>query len=264
MKRAFIVSALIFSAAFAAAQELPEGLPGMTDEAQTGIQRPDSKRIMTGLSPALRLSSKQEERIGGAITKKSKEFDKLLKEYDKAAAEEKRWQEKVEALKSKMRDLNNSLPDVIRGYLDDEQEQNFDGMLEARKKRLAETQGKSPDGAAVQQPAKKKKKLVKKKKKKSAEQAAEQGEAPAAGPDGAAPVAGPGEEEPGTTMVDSEKSAEPAAPVKKKKKVKKKVKAAAPAEPPAEEPAAEEPSAPADNGGDAPEEEEGGDAGSYP
>lgn len=262
MKRAFILSALIFSAVFAAAQELPEGLPGMTDEAQTGIQRPDAKRIMTGLSPALRLSSKQEERIGGAITKKSGEFDKLLKEYDKASAEEKRWQEKVEALKSRMRDINSSLPDVIRGYLDDEQEQNFDGMLEARKKRLSGAQVKPPEGAAPQQPAKKKKKLVKKKKKKSADQAGEQGDA--AGPEGAAaaPAAGPGEEGPGTTMVDSERSAEPAPA--RKKKVKKKARPAPPAEPPAEEPSADEPAPPADNGEDAPEEEEGGDAGSYP
>lgn len=256
MKRAFILSALMFSAAFAVAQELPEGLPGMTDDAQTGIQRPDAKRIMTGLSPALRLSSKQEERIGGAIAKKSKEFDKLLKEYDKAAAEEKKWQEKVEALKSKMKDINSSLPDVIRGYLDDEQEQNFDGMLEARKKRAAEARVNAPEGAGAQ-PAKKKKKLVKKKKKRPAEQPAGEGEGPA-------PSAGPAEDESGTTMVDSERSAEPAAPAKKKRKVKKKVRAAAPAEPPAEEPAAEEPAPPADDGGDAPEEEEGGDAGSYP
>ncbi|MBU2573943.1 MAG: hypothetical protein KKH28_07710 [Elusimicrobia bacterium] len=241
MKKILVLSALIFSAAGIKAQEfLPEGLPGLSDDpAQAGIQRPDSKRIMSGLSPALRLSSKQEERISGVITKKSKEFDKLLKKYDKAAAEEKRCREKVETLKSRMKNINKSIPDAIRGYLDDEQSQNFDDMLQARKKRYpAEAEVKKSENPAGAKPAKKRK-LVRRKKKRPA-------------------VSSP-EETPGVTMVDSEPSANPAPRVRKKKRVLRKKRK------PAEDAAAEKPAGAGGAGMEAPDEDSAGeDAGSYP
>lgn len=273
MKKTLILSALIFSAAGVKAQDfLPEGLPGLSDDpAQAGIQRPDAKRIISELSPALRLSSKQEDRIGGAITKKSKEFDKLLKEYDKAAAEEKRCREKVETLKSRMRNINKSIPDVIKDQLDDEQIQNFNDILEARKKRAG---AENPAGAEIKEggrpagagPAKKKKLIRKKKKRPAAGRSADQDADPAEAAVGAAGSVSAPEEEPGTTMVDSEQSAEPRLPARKKKKVlKKKARPAAPVEAPAEDAAEDEPAGAAATGREVPEEapaDEG--VGSYP
>ncbi|MDO8806184.1 MAG: hypothetical protein Q7R35_17345 [Elusimicrobiota bacterium] len=242
MKKLIIVALLCLPSA-AYSQELStadlEGAPaakgakaGSPDSLEP-VQRPDAEKIMSELSTALRLSSKQEDRIAAVINKKTKEFDKLMKDFDKSDAEEKKWRYKVNATRHEMLKLKRQLPDDIREFLDDAQRESYDELLATAKKTAAAgggaaVQGKQAGGAAK---SGKKKRLVKRRK-----APAEEAEA------------APGEDEAGQTMVDKE-----APPAPKKKRTLKKKPAAA------EE---EEPAGAAPTGKEAAPDEE--DAGAYP
>jgi len=204
------------------------------------VQRPDARKIMSELSTALRLSSKQEERIAAAVGKQSAAFDKQMKEFEKNAAEEKKWRYKMNESRFNMVKINRDLPDVIREFLDDDQRQSYDELLEAGKKPAALEQAAPGSEEGAPKPAKKKR-LIKRKK------------LPAG-----APAAAQGEEEAGQTMVDKEVTP---APRKMKRVLKKKAPKAEPAveETPAAE---EEPAGAKPTGKEAAPEEE--DAGSYP
>ncbi|MBI4351113.1 MAG: hypothetical protein HY550_06720 [Elusimicrobia bacterium] len=197
------------------------------------VQRPDARKIMSELSAALRLSSKQEERLSSAIDKKMGEFDKLMKEFDKNSAEEKKWRGRMNSNRYEMLKLNRELPDTIREFLDDDQRQSYDELLLAGKGGPGSAAaGRSPAGEGGAAKPLKKKRLVKRRKLPP-------------------PSAGPADDEAGQTMVDKEVQ-----PAPKMKRVPRK-KTAPKAEPaeagePAAAPAAKEA---------APEEE---DAGSYP
>ena len=229
-----ILAALLCLPAAAFCQDLTGEEPGAAAPAkleEIGAPppaRPNPQKIMSEISAALRLSSKQEDRISAAMNKKAAEFDKLMKEFERTSAEEKKWRFKMNDARRAMAKLTRDLPDTVREYLDDEQRESFDELIESRRQQA----GGSEEGAA---PAKKKK-MIKRKK------------APA-------PEAGPADgEEAGQTMVDKE--APKAGP---KRKLVKRKKGPAPKAAPApapEEPAAEEPAA------EAPPAEE--DAGSYP
>ena len=263
MKKTLIFMALALLAPSVGAEEPSlQGLPGMDPDAAESaqLQRPDAARILSDLSAELRLSSKQEERITAAVNRKGKDFDKLLKEYDKASAEEKKWRYKVNELKYGMNGISKGIPDVIREFLDDDQRQNFDSLLEnlRHSRSAAVTREAAPDEPAVDAPKPaKKRRLVKKRKARagtgsttpplnSATESSASAGGPSAGPGEAAP-----EDEPGLTMVDKDTSSGyPAAP--KKKRVLRK-KASAPAANPG--PGAQP------TGKEAPVEE---DAGSYP
>lgn len=207
------------------------GAPAMQEPeagASEALQRPDAQRIMSGLSAELRLSSKQEERIGAAVRKKTEEFEKLMREYEKNSAEEKKWRYKANESRYGMARIHRELPDTVREFLDDEQREAYDRLLEAERKPAA------PAVAAQESAPKpaKKKKLVRRRKV----------QAPA------------GEDEAGQVMVDGDTPK----PAPGKKRVLRRKASAAPAPAaeaqPAPEPPAEEPAAPA--------EEEGG--GFYP
>jgi hypothetical protein len=252
MKRLLIASLLCLPAA-AYSQELSkaeledaaEAKAGRTEalESSGPVQRPDSRKIMAELSAALRLSSKQEERISSAVNKQTGAFDKLMREYEKNTAEEKKWRYKMNESRFGMVKINRELPEIIREFLDDDQRQSYDEMLIADRKPAAP--------AAIEQAAEgedaaprpvKKKRLVKRKKL----------------PAGKAPAAALADDEAGQTMVDKEITPAP----KKMKRVLKK-KSAPKAEAVEEAPAAEEEAAGAKpTGKEAPAEEE--DAGSYP
>jgi len=209
--RKIIVSALLLLPAAAYSQGLSktdlEAMPGLNEPRGEAVQRPDARKIMSELSAALRLSSKQEDRIGAAVRKKTAEFEKLMKEYDRNSAEEKKWRFKMNENRYSMLKINKDMPDLVREFLDDEQREAYDAMLEAANKPAAEA-------AAPPKPARKKV-LVKRKK-------------------GAAAVVPAAEEDGGRVMVDKE-SPRPGA--KRKRVLKKK---AAPAPAPAPEPEAEE------------------------
>jgi hypothetical protein len=230
--RKLIISALLLLPAAAYCQGLSktdlEAMPGLGAPRGEAVQRPDARKIMSELSSALRLSSKQEDRIGAAVRKKTAEFEKLMKEYDKNAAEEKKWRFKMNENRYAMLKINKDMPDLVREFLDDEQREAYDDMLEAAKKPAAE----AGEADAAPKPARKKV-LVKRKKGAAA--------APAA------------EEEAGQVMVDKE-TARPG--LKKKPAPKKK---AAPAPAPVRAPKAQP--EPED---EEPIEDYGDEAGSYP
>jgi hypothetical protein len=200
--RTLLLTALLLPAV-AFGQELTsadlEGTPGLKETGAETVRRPDTQRIMSELSAGLRLSSKQEDRIGSAVKKKASEFDRLMKEYERYAAEEKKWRLKANEARYGMLKINRDLPDTVREFLDDEQRESFDALLDA----AAKPAGPAAKPAA-QRPAAKKKILKRKK---------------AAGP-------APADEEAGQVMVDGDTPK--AAP--KKKVLKKKAPAAVPAE----------------------------------
>lgn len=259
MKKMFIFMALALLAPSVRAEELlPPGLPGVNaDAAPAGegsqFQRPDADRILSDLSAELRLSSKQEERITEAVNKKGKDFDKLLKEYDKASAEEKKWWYKVNELKHGMNGISKGVPDVIREFLDDDQRQNFDAMLENMRKsrEAAVTQTAAPVEPAVDAPKPvKKRRLIKKRRPRAGTKSADE--------TSVAPAALSPEDEPGLTMVDKDTSSNAPAAPKKKRVLKKKAR---PSSQGRGDTGAGQPAGAQPTGKEAPAEE---DAGSYP
>ncbi len=241
MKKLIVCAALALLAPSVKAEEqLLTGLPGIDAVApapavEADIQRPDSQKVLADLGADLRLSAKQEQRIKAAVDKKSKNFDKLFKEYDKTSAEEKKWRFKANELKYEMTRISKDLPDAIREFLDEDQRQTYDAMLAARKK-----PAEAP--AEVSVPVKKRK-LVKRKKAKAVGESA-------------APVSPDMEEEPGQVVVDKA----PAAP-RKKRALKK--KATPSVQEPIEDIMADEPAGAKPTGKEAPADADE-DAGSYP
>lgn len=232
-----LISALLCLTSAAYAQELTttdlDAAPGLSAakaealDNMEPVQRPDAEKIMSDLSTALRLSSKQEARITAVINKKTKEFDKIMKEFDMNAAEEKSWRYKMNASRHEMLKIKRQLPDDIREFLDDAQKESYDELLANAKKASGAGKGEAVQGRQEGAKPVKKKRLIRRKK-----PSAEAAEA--------------GEDEAGQVMVDKE-----AAGAKKKRILKKKP---APAE------ADEAGSASA--GKEAPAAEE--DAGAYP
>lgn len=223
------------------------------------VQRPDSAKIMAELSSALRLSSKQEERISSAVNKKTGEFDKMMKEFEKNAQEEKKWRYKMNETRHAMQAITRGMPDTVREYLDDEQRQVYDGMLDAGNKPAAPAeapaleQGKPAPEAGAGKPLRKRRVL--KRRKVTAGTESTSGSVAAAP---AAPAAAvPAEEEAGQVMVDKEPAA-PRPAARKKRVLRKKAAPAAPAE----DMGPGEPAGAKPTGKEAPAAEE--DAGSYP
>ena len=253
MNKLLILTLLALPAA-AAAQELStanlEGAAPAAAQAAPAadqLKRPDAPAMMAELSSALRLSSKQEDRISAAIGKKTKEFDRLMKEYEKNSAEEKKWRARTNENRYGLQKINRDMPDLVREFLDDEQRENFDKLLEARRKPApapAETvqaaKGPPPGGPA------KKRRLVKRKKVKGAP--------------GARPAEGA--EEGGGVVVDKDAAPSAQPPEPRKKAAKK--RPVSKGEPQAEEP--DEPQEASEDAGQSKpaEEYEEEDAGSYP
>ncbi len=233
---------------------LDEAAPAAAPEepaADAPLKRPDAPAMMAELSAALRLSSKQEERISAAIGRKTKEFDRLMKEYEKNSAEEKKWRARTNESRYGLQKINRDMPDLVREYLDDEQRQAFDRLLESRRK-PAPAAAVAP-AADAQAPAKpgKKRRLVKRKK--------------AKGAPGARPAAPAGAAEDGGVMVDKDAvpNSQPAEPAEPRKKAVKK-RPLTKSEPPADE-YNEQLEGATDAGQAKPAEEEPEeDAGSYP
>jgi len=240
----------------------PDVLPGLEEmkpEAaadKPALQRPDSQKIMSEISEALHLSSKQEDRISKAVSQKTREFDKNMDEYEKNSSEEKKWRYKMNENSRAMEKITRDMPDVVRDYLDDEQRQSYDNLLAAKNKPAAAAEP-APAPAAKDEGAKpgKKRKLVRRKK---------AGAAPAAGQAGAAApeaeeagAAAGAAEDTGGVMVDKDTSGAPP-----KRKLVRRKKRTAPKAAPAPEINEKEPAGAAPTGKEAPAPDE--DAGSYP
>jgi hypothetical protein len=157
---AFIAAAVI-TAVFAADLNIPEE-PGAFN-----IPRPEARSVISDLGVRLRLSAKQEERISSAIQKQTRDFDRIFKEYERAAAEEKKWRYQMNEHRYRLSLISRGVPDLVREYLDEEQREAFDTLLDERRKPVAEAkkaEAASAESPAVTKPAPKKKVLMKKKK----------------------------------------------------------------------------------------------------
>lgn len=269
MRKVIIFAALALLVPPVKAEELLlPGLPGMKMDVsapagEAEVRRPDAQKVLADLSAELRLSAKQEERIAAAVDKKGKDFDRLLKAYDKASAEEKKWRYQANELKYEMARINKGMPDAIRDFLDDDQRQTYDAMLAARNKPAApETRSEAaPAAPAVEAPRSvKRRKLIKRRKTKAVNEAAD-----ALSPVPGAPPAAAGavEEEPGQVMVDRGPSSVQAVSRSRKKRVLKKKAAPVAGGAPAEDIMAGEPAGAKPTGKEAPADE-AEDIGSYP
>jgi hypothetical protein len=269
MKKVIISALLAWPFALAAAQDqslsLLDSLPGLGREPKEesvteAPQRPDPQKTIGELS-SLRLSSKQEERLLAAMGKKTKEFDKLMEEYNATSYEEKKWRSKADGQRQELLTINQDMPDLIRGYLDEEQRQSYNDMLDAKNKPAPKEEPaitEKPavyDEIAAPKPVKKRRVLRKKRR-----LPVPTGAAIPTAPDKAALV--PGDDEHGQVMVDKEQGA-PNPPIRKKRRIlKRKTAASAKAPAPAEDIMSNKPVVAQPSGNQAPASEE--DAGSYP
>ncbi|MEA3307692.1 MAG: hypothetical protein U9Q34_07900 [Elusimicrobiota bacterium] len=96
------------------------------------IRRPEADRIVLSISTKLRLSTRQEERISKALNKETRKFDKTFDDYQEAEEKEKKWRVEMNDLRYEMLKINMGISDVIRDYLDEEQREAFDTMVEQR------------------------------------------------------------------------------------------------------------------------------------
>lgn len=131
------------------------------------VPRPEARSVISDLGVRLRLSAKQEERISSAIQKQTRDFDKIFKEYERAAAEEKKWRYKMNEHRYSLSLISRGIPDLVREYLDEEQRETFDTLLDERRKPMAEVKSETPpaeEKPAEVKPKAKKRVLVRRKK----------------------------------------------------------------------------------------------------
>lgn len=155
-----VLAALLVPAAFAADLEVP------AEPGSLSVPRPEARAVIADLGGRLKLSGRQEERISGAIQKQTREFDRLFKEYEAAAAEEKKWRYRMNEHRYRLSLISRGIPDLVREYLDEEQREAFDDLLEERRKPVAELKQASPaqEKPAEAKPRPRKKVLVRRKK----------------------------------------------------------------------------------------------------
>ena len=128
------------------------------------ISRPESDKILLSVSTKLRLSVKQQERIISALKKETREFDKTFDTYQIAEEKERKWRFEMNDLRHKMLKINMGISNVIRDYLDEEQREIFDKMMEKKmvpkkispkkKKRVKRRKAKKPVKTGRVRPAK--------------------------------------------------------------------------------------------------------------
>ncbi len=158
---AAVLAATFLAAAIAADLAIPEE-PGVFN-----VPRPEARGVIADIGARLRLSAKQEERISAAVQKQTREFDRIFKEYETAAAEEKKWRYRMNEHRYKLSLISRGVPDLIREYLDEEQREAFDTLLDERRRPAAEAKkaaAAAEEKAVETKTPAKKKVLVKKKK----------------------------------------------------------------------------------------------------
>ncbi len=145
------------------AQVMKESLPDPMENRNMKIRRPEASRIVLSISTKLRLSTRQEKRIADALKKETRKFDKTFDAYEEAEEKEKKYRAEMNELRYEMLKINMSISDVIRDYLDEEQKEAFDTMIEqrmapkrpAKKKRVKRKRVKKPVKTRRVRPAKK-------------------------------------------------------------------------------------------------------------
>ena len=147
------------------AQVAKKSLKDPMENRNMTIRRPESTRIVLSISTKLRLSTKQEERITNALKKETRKFDKAFDSYRMAEEKEKKWRAEMNNLRYDMLKINMGISDVVRDYLDEEQKEIFDTMIEQRmapkktpkkkRKRVKRKRVKKPVKTRRARPAKK-------------------------------------------------------------------------------------------------------------
>ena len=131
MKKVVLIFAIFFLPLCIGANEVTiKDMPDPMAKRRLKVQRPDGEKLLLAISAKLKLSSKQQERILKAINKETEKFDDIFKEYKKAREQEKKWRFKMNELRHRMLKLNMNIPEVLRQFLDEEQKEVFDTMIE--------------------------------------------------------------------------------------------------------------------------------------
>ena len=114
--------------------------PVFAQQDYAAIKRIDVNNVMNEItlnsSGNLNLSVRQEKNIFNALKKSSKQFDKAMKSYEKNLKEEKKWHQKTEEDLKIMKELSESVNDLIveAGHLDDAQKARFAAFLAEKAK----------------------------------------------------------------------------------------------------------------------------------
>ncbi|HNT97183.1 MAG TPA: hypothetical protein PKK31_02830 [Elusimicrobiales bacterium] len=166
MNRMILLPACLAAAALLAPVSFAADLEVPPEPGALSVSRPEAGAVITDLGGRLKLSARQEERISGAIQKQTRDFDTIFKEYEAAAAEEKKWRYRMNETRYRLSLISRGIPDLVREYLDEEQREAFDELLEERRRTLAEMKqsAQPPEKPAEAKPRPKKKVLVRKKK----------------------------------------------------------------------------------------------------
>ena len=114
------------------AEVMTDSLRDPMEKRNLKIRRPEADRIVLSISTKLRLSTKQEERIVDVLKKETRKFDKTFDAYQEAEEKEKKYRAEMNNLRHDMLSINMGISNVIRDYLDEEQKEAFDRMIEQR------------------------------------------------------------------------------------------------------------------------------------
>jgi len=115
-----------------------QDLPGMGQPVAESIEpelgeRIDTEKVIDELSPMLKFSSRQEERVRSAIRSEEQKYRKIEDRYQQARSEERKWRVAANDLKYELNKTSKNVPDIVRPLLDPEQRELYDKVLEAKK-----------------------------------------------------------------------------------------------------------------------------------
>ena len=131
-KMILIMGIVLFPITAIHGEVMTESLRDPMEKRNLKIRRPEADRIVLSISMKLRLSTKQEERIEDALKKETRKFDKTFDDYQEAEEKEKKWRAEMNDARHDMLMINMGISNVIRDYLDEEQKEAFDKMVEQR------------------------------------------------------------------------------------------------------------------------------------
>ena len=132
MKKIILLVAVILLPSLTMGGEIKKEIKDPMKDRKLEIRRPDADKIILSVSAKLKLSSKQEERIGSAIKKQAREFDNIFENYQDAEEKEKKWRFEMNEFRYEMFKISTGITDLIREFLDKEQRETLDKMIEAR------------------------------------------------------------------------------------------------------------------------------------
>ncbi|MBU4491321.1 MAG: hypothetical protein KKD69_02550 [Euryarchaeota archaeon] len=131
-KTILLMGIILLPAGVISGEVIREPLRDPMENRNLKISRPEADKIVLSVSTKLKFSAKQEERITDALKKETSKFDKTFDDYRIAEEKEKKWRSEMNNLRYEMFRINMGIPNVIRDYLDEEQKEAFDRMIEEK------------------------------------------------------------------------------------------------------------------------------------